>query len=74
METPASRIIEKFGGISATARALGHKYPSRVQYWKEQGVIPAREQPKVLEVARDLGIELAPADFFPEARSKGAAA
>ena len=62
--TPAEKIIERFGGIAALARALGHKQPSTVQGWKERGFIPARRQALVLAAARDQYIELTPADFF----------
>ena len=64
MESPAARIIRLFGGISATQKALGHRWPSRVQGWKERGIIPAREQPKVLNAAHARNIPLTPADFF----------
>lgn len=62
--TYVDRIIAKFGGLSATSRALGHENPSTVQGWKERGVIPARQQSKVLEAARALEIAMSPADFF----------
>lgn len=62
--SPAEKIITKFGGIKPMARLLGHRWPSRVQGWKEAGVIPARAQQDVLEAARANGIELSPADFF----------
>lgn len=62
----AERIIEKFGGVTATARALGHKFPTTVQGWKSRGYIPAPKQAGVLEAARAHGVELEPADFFPD--------
>ncbi len=68
---PAERIIEKFGGISAMAQALGHRHPTTVQGWKERGYIPARQQNEVLRAARDLGIDLAPADFFDDNQENG---
>ena len=61
---PAEQIIEKFGGISACAKILGHRNPTTVQGWKERGFIPARQQREVLEAARREGIDLDPADFF----------
>lgn len=62
--TQAERIIEKFGGLTATARALNHLNPTTVQGWKERGFIPARQQPLVLDAARALGLDMTPADFF----------
>lgn len=67
MLTPAARIIEKFGGLTGLARALGHRHPSTVQRWKQSGLIPARHQDAVLDAARAAGIELEPGDFFRSA-------
>lgn len=60
----AEFIIEKFGGITALARALGHKHPTTVQGWKERGFIPSPQQDGVLEAAQAVGVDLEPADFF----------
>lgn len=62
--TYVDRIIRKLGGLTATARALGHENPSTVQGWKERGVIPARQQAKVLEIGRTLPEPIEPSDFF----------
>ena len=62
--TQAERIIEKFGGLSALARALGHKHVTTVQGWNERGYIPARQQADVLKAAERENIDLTPADFF----------
>lgn len=59
----AARIIDKFGGIHSMARKMGVP-PSTVQGWKERGVIPARRQPDVIEVARREEIDLSYSDFF----------
>ena len=63
-QSQAERIIDKFGGISALARALGHKHPTTVQGWKDRKFIPARHQTEVLKRARELGIDLVADDFF----------
>lgn len=60
----AERIIDKFGGISAMARTLGHKYPTTVQGWKARKQIPADRQQEVLDAARREDIDVTPADFF----------
>lgn len=65
--TQADIIISKFGGLSALASALGHRHPTTVQGWRDRGVIPTRQQSKVLAAASASGIPLTPADFFPEA-------
>lgn len=62
----AERIINKFGGLTALANLLGHKFPTTVQYWKTAGFIPARQQQLVLKAARENDVELEPADFFEE--------
>ena len=61
---PAERIIECFGGISALARALGHRHPTTVQGWRQRGVIPARRQADVLAAARAQNLALSAEDFF----------
>ena len=63
--TPARKIIGKFGGISAAARALGHKNVSTVQGWCERGVIPIRQQASVFAAAERLGIHLSFEEFVP---------
>ena len=49
---------------AAAARELP---PSTVRSWKIAGVIPARHQPRILEVARQRNLQLAPEHFFPPA-------
>lgn len=67
METQAERIISKFGGITALSKALGHKFPSTVQGWKERGFIPADRQEEVIAAGRAQApaIELTGPDFLP---------
>jgi len=67
MATQAERIIARFGGLTKLARALGHEHPTTVQGWKKRGVIPARQQGKVLDAATANGVALEPADFFKAA-------
>jgi hypothetical protein len=64
--SPAARIAEKFGGITALAEALDPpRTPSSVQYWCETGFIPAREQAGVLAAAKRKRIRLSPSEFIP---------
>lgn len=70
--TQAERIIGRFGGINALSRALGHRNPTTVQGWKDRGYVPANRQQEVLDLARNLGIAIAPEDFFrPEGEEAG---
>lgn len=59
----AKDIIAKFGGQTALAALLG-KGQTTVSYWAKTGVVPARWQPKLLELAEAKGIALSPADFM----------
>jgi hypothetical protein len=59
----AKYIIDKFGGQSALAVLLG-KTQSTVGYWAKTGVIPAKWQSKLLSLALENSIELAPSDFI----------
>jgi DNA-binding transcriptional regulator YdaS (Cro superfamily) len=64
-QSPAARIIAKFGGTRAAAKALGLA-PTTVQTWKETGRIPAHRQQLVLATAKGLQIDISPADFFDQ--------
>jgi hypothetical protein len=59
----AHKIIGRFGGTHATARALGIP-PTTVQSWKDSGTIPARHHQRILEKSRALETPLTPDDFF----------
>ncbi|HEV2954257.1 MAG TPA: phosphoglycerate dehydrogenase [Candidatus Dormibacteraeota bacterium] len=60
--TTATSVIDKFGGQTSLARMIG-KGQSTVQYWSQSGIIPAKWQQPLLDLARENGIELKPADF-----------
>lgn len=64
----ASRVISKFGSQSDVAEALG-KARSTVSYWSRTGVIPAKWQGPLLDLAKRRGIELSPGDFVDMPRS-----
>jgi hypothetical protein len=67
----AHRIIEKFGGIRATARALSRP-PSTVKGWKDRGTIPDPEKTHVLSAANAMGLDVSRDDFWPGEESEGA--
>lgn len=58
----AKAIISRFGGQTALAKLLG-KSQSTVAHWVKTGVVPAKWQAKLLELAEEQGLSLTPADF-----------
>ena len=67
----AEIIIERFGGITALSQALDHKFPSTVQGWRDRGIIPVRRQAELLRLAKTMGIDLSPEDFFSDQELEG---
>lgn len=63
----AQTVIEKFGGQSALAKLVG-KGQSTVQHWAKVGVIPAKWQGQILQLAQERGIDLSPSDLMPSAK------
>jgi len=63
----AMKIIQRFGGVTRLARALGHRHTTTVDGWRRRGWIPGPQQQGVLDKARELGIDLTEADFFVSA-------
>lgn len=59
------QIITKLGGLSVVAKALGHRNVTTVQGWVDRGVIPARRQREVLELAESVGFDIGPDDLIP---------
>lgn len=70
--TYAQTIIEKLGGVRATAAALG-RAPSTVQGWKNRGSIPDPEKPEVFDAALRMGVSITKEDFWPAKPAEGAA-
>jgi hypothetical protein len=65
----AVRIIRKFGGIRAMARALSPDpakpmAASTVQGWKKCGYVPPPHWERVIDAAAARGVRLEPADFI----------
>lgn len=54
-ENVAEIVIQRFGGLTALAGALGHKYPTTVQGWRENGVIPIKQWPEIERAAAEKG-------------------
>jgi len=66
----AHKIIEKFGGQSALAKALGIGQ-STVSYWFKTGIIPAKWQTRLLKAALENGVELTGDDFLVPNQPRG---
>ncbi len=73
-------VIEKFGGYSAVAEILDINV-SRVYRWTYSpdkggtgGTIPQKHQIPLMAAAKERGIALSPADFFPSDIAKTEAA
>jgi hypothetical protein len=67
--TPADIVISRFGGVRPLARLLG-KDPSTIHRWKQpaekgglDGRVPSAVQRRLLELAREHGVALTPADL-----------
>jgi hypothetical protein len=58
----AKAIIDKFGGQTALAEALG-KPQSTIQYWSRTGSIPVRWHQPIIAAGIQQNIDLAPVDF-----------
>ena len=68
------RVISELGGITAVARALGHRNPSTVQGWWDRELIPAHRQRGVLDLARALDKPVTADDLIPSEASLAATA
>lgn len=77
---PAKTIIDYLGGAKAVAAIVG-KHPSRIYRWAYpsskregcDGIIPLRDQQKLLEYCRATGVDLVREDFFCADRISGIA-
>lgn len=48
----AEKVITSFGGVSALAKALGHKNVTTVDGWKRSGRIPEWRRHEIIEAAK----------------------
>jgi hypothetical protein len=65
-QSQADRIISRFGGQSALAKAIGTSQGT-IWGWKVRGFVPVRAQQRVMDAAARLGLDLSPDDFFEKA-------
>lgn len=65
-------VIDAFGGLTATARSLGHANVTTVQGWRERGSIPKWRWPEVYSAAAKDGVGL-PGGFVDLLRGQAAA-
>lgn len=68
--TPADKVIEAFGGVRATARALGIN-SSSVSRWRMpadkrglDGRVPSIHQATILRLAKQSGLNITAADLI----------
>ena len=64
-KTVADKIAAKFGGQVPMAEAIGITQ-STIAQWNRRsgGIVPARHQQKILDAAKERGLDVTPADFF----------
>lgn len=67
--TPAEYIIEKFGGVRATARAL-NRNASSVSRWQKTGLIPSGLHSLILIKAKEMRLNIRPAHLIFGAKVK----
>lgn len=63
MASAAEDVIQRFGGISKMADAMGHKYVTTVAAWKKRRLIPAHQHAAVMAAALKAGINLTLGDL-----------
>lgn len=61
--SPAETVIKAFGGIHATARAIG-RTPGAISFWRAKGNVPGGAQKLVLIKARELNLDLSAEDLI----------
>jgi len=54
----SQQVVDAFGGLSATARALGHRHVSTVHGWLKAGRIPGWRYHEIRQAAERDGVEL----------------
>jgi acyl-CoA synthetase (AMP-forming)/AMP-acid ligase II len=63
-KNPAEYVISLFGGVRATARALGLSNPS-VGYWRRRGYVPMSKLSAILAACRDKGLKVDRQQLIP---------
>lgn len=68
----ANRVAEiiKECGLSRLAAKLGHRFPSKVQGWRDRSTVPPAEIPAFLDAVRSLGIKATADDVIGPAPEK----
>lgn len=64
--THVEQIITQFGGLSAMAKALGHKNPTTVQGWKNANKIPDWRFHEIEKAAEEQKISLPKLEGTPK--------
>lgn len=66
--TPAQKVINLLGGISAVSKELGHPFRTTVQYWYDNGRIPNWRLAEIKELAARKGVRL-PKELLTQRKS-----
>jgi len=66
-----SQIIGKFGSQVKLAGEISVSQ-STISHWIKRGIIPTRQQQKILRAAKRLNLDISPNDFFPDEIVDGA--
>ena len=61
--TPVEVCIREFGGVRKLAKALGID-PAAVSRWKRRGTVPSYIQKKLIQTAKEKGLEISAEDLI----------
>ena len=61
--TPVDYVIRTFGGVRATARAIGVPFQT-VFTWRKSGLLPAWQQKRILAIARAQTLDITAEDLI----------
>lgn len=61
--SPPEVVIREFGGVRKLARLLG-KNPSGISRWKRRKRVPTACQRRILELARERGVNITAEDLI----------
>lgn len=57
-ENIATRMVDAFGGLAKTKRALGHRFGTTINAWRRTGKIPPWRYAEINAAARRLDVTL----------------
>lgn len=57
-------IVKQFGGAAALAKELGHKHPTKVNYWVKVNRVPQWHWQAIIDAAKRRGFRLTKNSFY----------